>query len=232
VAQIIIVNAGRHPAETCSCRAVFAKPAGLKFSLTAFCRDDPACHRLHCGGTIFARSRIARAFLRVTKEKPMSIGSIGGTSSLNQLWAAQAAQTASAVSPDGLTQGTSDTTSATGTCGTNALTGSTTASLDSQTLQALMDLTQQDPTQQNSGPDPSQAGSTGQAGQTQGASHHHHHHHRGGGMQASTDPSSDPSSSSSTTTGTSATTDAFGVASADGADDTTEASLTQALLSA
>jgi len=60
----------------------------------------------------------------------------------------------------------------------NALTGSATSNLSSQTLQALLDLTQQDP-----GTDPSQASQTGPA---QGA-HHHHHHHGGGMMRAQSD---------------------------------------------
>ena len=93
----------------------------------------------------------------------MSIGSIGGTPSLNQLYAAQAAQPA--VSLDLPATSTSGAASTTGAASANALTGSTTASLDSQTLQALMDLAQQDPA---SSSDPAQAGATGQSGQTQG----------------------------------------------------------------
>ncbi len=87
-------------------------------------------------------------------------------------------------------------TSTTDASGANSLTGSTTASLDSQTLQALLGLTQQDPANSS---DPAQSGATGQTGQTQGMHHHHHDHHGGGGMQAqSTDPSASSSSSSAT----------------------------------
>lgn len=153
----------------------------------------------------------------------MSIGTIGGSSALNQLYASQQAQAVQAVSLDAQSMvGTPDSTS--GDASSNALTGVSTSTLDSQTLQALMDLTQQDP----SSSDPSGTSSTGQPGQSQGAHHHHHHHGGGGAMQA---PGTDPSTASSTSSASTASaTDAFGVAvdGADSADGSLEDALTLA----
>jgi hypothetical protein len=108
----------------------------------------------------------------------MTISSVGGTAAqtaLSQIYGAQQAQAAAAVSVD--------SPSAT-PASANNLTGSTVASLDSQTLQALLGLTQEDPA------DPSaQPGTASQTpGQTQGA--HRHHHHHGGGMQMPQDTTS------------------------------------------
>src|ERR1700748_3798428 len=78
----------------------------------------------------------------------MSISSISGSPS--QLFAAQQALAASATSldttPDDSVDDLTDLTTDAASSSANNLTGSTTASLDSQTLQALMGLTQQDPT--------------------------------------------------------------------------------------
>jgi hypothetical protein len=137
----------------------------------------------------------------------MSIGSIGGNSALNQAYLSQQAQAVLAQSFDPQTAASSSAAASGGAdAGTNALTGIGTSALDSQTLQALMDITQQDPAD---GSDPSST-ATGQSGQAQGA-HHHHHHHGGGTMQAQgTDPST-----SSTATDTASSTDAFGVPATD-----------------
>ncbi|HEX4635558.1 MAG TPA: hypothetical protein VH189_05215, partial [Rhizomicrobium sp.] len=93
------------------------------------------------------------------------------------------------------------------------------SNLDSRTLQALLELTQQDPN------DPTQTGQAGQTGQTAGQPQgaHHHHHHGGGMMQAQSQPG-DPSQSAtaSATTGLSPATDASG--------GDVDASLEQALL--
>ncbi len=141
----------------------------------------------------------------------MSIGSIGGTSALNQAYLTQQAQSVLAQSfdpqtaacPSAAASGNTDPNS-------NALTGTGAATLDSQTLQALMDLTQQDPSTDPSGT--GSTGQTGQTGQTQGT-HHHHHHHGGGAMQAQgTDPSASPTATDT------ASSDAFGVP-ATGTDD-------------
>ena len=109
--------------------------------------------------------------------------------------------------------------------GSNALTGTTTPNLSSQTLQALLDLTQQDP-----GTDPSQASQTGQTqtGQSGGAHRHHGHHHGGGMIQAQLQPQSGSSSQASamTTVG-----DGEALTASD-ADDTSEASLASALMNA
>jgi hypothetical protein len=136
----------------------------------------------------------------------MSIGSIGGTSALDQAYLSQQAQAVLAQSFDPQTAASSPAAASGSTdANSNALTGTGAATLDSQTLQALMDLTQQDPSA-----DPSSTGATGQSsqtGQTQGA--HHHHHHGGGTMQAQgTDPSASP-------TATASSTDAFGVPATD-----------------
>ena len=133
----------------------------------------------------------------------MSIGSIGSTSALNQAYLSQQAQAVLAQSFDPQTAASSSAAASGSTdASSNALTGTGAAPLDSQTLQALMDLTQQDPSADPSGTDAT--GQTGQTGQTQGA-HHHHHHHGGGAMQAQ---GADPSAS---TTTTASSTDAFGV---------------------
>jgi hypothetical protein len=108
--------------------------------------------------------------------------------------------------------------SAAGSTTSNGLTGTTGSNLDSQTLQALMDLTQQDPSQQ--------ASSSTQSGQAQAAHHHHHgHHHGGGGMQASstTAPATTASPSSASDPTASAISES---------QDSTDASLESALLAA
>jgi hypothetical protein len=151
----------------------------------------------------------------------MSISSVGPAS---QLYSAQQVQALSAAFA-GAPADSTPAASAIPASGSNSLTGTTTSNLDSQTLQALLDLTQQDPA---NGTDPSQAGQTGQtdqAGQAQSTHHHHGHHHGGGMMQAQ---SSDPSQLSTTTAkgGQSLT------AAVDTSDDTSEASLTSALMNA
>lgn len=122
----------------------------------------------------------------------MSITSISGAASslLSQITNSQQTQAASAVSmdePDADTdmQGTDTGSSATG----NSLTGTMGASLDNQTLQALLNLTQQDPTQDASG-------TTAQG--TQAGQHHHHHHGAGKPGQAGQVPGSDPTALAST----------------------------------
>ena len=155
----------------------------------------------------------------------MSISSVGGASALSQLYSAQQAQALSAVSVDTPMDSTSDA-SAIPASSSNSLTGTTMSNLDSQTLQALLDLTQQDPAS-----DPSQASQTGQAtgqapGQTQGAHHHHGHHHGGGMMQAQSGSASQTSAMTAAGNGPSLT------AAADTGDDTSEASLASALMNA
>lgn len=110
----------------------------------------------------------------------MTISSVGGASqaALSQLYAAQQAQAASAVSVDAPVEDGSDTS----TSVPSALTGSTTASLDSQTLQTLLGLQE----------DPSGQAQTAQAGPAQGARPHHHHHHGGGGMPPASSTPSNP----------------------------------------
>ncbi len=161
----------------------------------------------------------------------MSIGSIGGTSSLNQAYLSQQAQSVLAASFDPQRTAASTSAAATGSmdASSNTLTGVNTPTLDSQTLQALMDLTQQDPAAAS---DPSSTDGSGQAsqgsqssqsGQAQGA-HHRHHHHGAGQAQAS-----DPSPSQTAADATSST-DAFGVSSpdADGDEDPLAQALSQA----
>ena len=117
----------------------------------------------------------------------MTISPAGGTaqSYLSQLYSTQQAQAVSAVSPD-VPAGTS--TSTTDASASNSLTGTGTSNLDSQTLQALLDLTQQDPTQ---------SGQASQSGQAQGA-HHHHHHHGGGAQPATASSTSAPAGPTAT----------------------------------
>ena len=126
-------------------------------------------------------SHVSREGPNVT-EKAMTVAAVGGASSLSQLYNAQQAQALSAVTVDSPAASTPDgSTTTSNTDSSNSLTGLTTSNLDSQTLQALLDLTQTDPSNPSS--DPSQAGqTTGQTGQAQGA-HHHHHHHGGGGCR-------------------------------------------------
>ena len=139
----------------------------------------------------------------------MSIDPVG----LSQLYSTPQAQALSAVSADAPMDPPSGDSTPPAAAGSNALTGTATSNLDSQTLQALLDLTQQD-----SGDTP-QTNMTGQPGQT-GQVQHRHHHHRGG--QA---PPSDSSQTASTAAASPAT--ASGIES-----DTAEASLTSALLNA
>jgi len=146
----------------------------------------------------------------------MSISSVGGASVLSQLYSTQQAQAMSSVSADAPSDCTPDG-SAAQTGDSNALTGTATSNLDSQTLQALLELTQQDP--ESSANDPSQASQTGQA---KGA--HHHHHHHGGGMtqaQAQSGALSQPSP---------AATSSGSTANADSGE--ADASLEQALMTA
>jgi len=136
----------------------------------------------------------------------MSIGSIGGTSALDQAYLSQQAQAVLAQSFDPQTAASASAAASGSTdASSNALTGTGAATLDSQTLQALMDLTQQDPSADPSGT--GATGQSGQSGQTQGA--HHHHHHGGGTMQAQ---GTGPSASA---TATVSSTDAFGVPATD-----------------
>lgn len=148
----------------------------------------------------------------------MSISSVGPAS---QLYSAQQVQALSAAFADAPADST-PAASAIPASGSNSLTGTTTSNLDSQTLQALLDLTQQDPA---NGTDPSQAGQTDQTGHAQSAHRHHGHHHGGGMMQAQ---SSDPSQPSTTT----ANGDQSLTAAVDTSDDTSEASLASALMNA
>ena len=118
----------------------------------------------------------------------MSISSVGGASALSQLYSTQQAQALSAVSVDD-PSGYTPNASAAQTGDSNALRGTATSNLDSQTLQALLELTQQDPA--SSASDPSQSSQTGQA---RGA-HHHHHHHGGGAIQAQAQSGTSPQAS-------------------------------------
>jgi hypothetical protein len=146
----------------------------------------------------------------------MSIASVGGgASSLSQLLAAQQAQSLSATSADLYPSGGTDT-SEPDVSTSNALTGTSQSSLDSQTLQALMNLTQQDPASS----DPTQTSQSSKSNQVG-----HHHHHRGGGVQQPSNPSA------STTASTTSSADPTAVAGTDTDSDTIEASLTSALLS-
>ena len=150
----------------------------------------------------------------------MSIGSIGGASALNQTYLSQQAQSVLAQSFDPQTAASSSAAASGNTdASSNTLTGIASSALDNQTLQALMDMTQQDPAGDGSNP------SSTTTGHAQGA-HHHHRHHGGGTMQAQT---ADPSAAS-TGTDMASSTDAFGVPSTDtdGSADSLAAALSQA----
>ena len=109
----------------------------------------------------------------------MNTASVSNQAALSQMLAAQQASASAAISSDtsdddafeGAVSGASPGAACTG------LTGSTTGTLDSQTLQALLGLTQTDP--------PNGGTSQTQAQGTQAPPHHHHRHH-GGGMSPST----------------------------------------------
>jgi len=221
-----MVNRPRHPVETCRAGQILPAPRIFRFLLLCF-SQAPATATANIAQA--QSSLVPRHFPHLTgaatKEKHMSIGSIGTTASLSQLYAVGQPQACPAMSVNVLAQSTPDT-STTGVSCSNALTGSTTASLDSQTLQGLMGLTQQDPSGSS---DPGQAGATSQSGQTSQGVHHQHHHH-GGWMQAH--PPTDPSSSSSNAPGIASNTDVFGVTDTDSSGDSINASLTTALLSA
>src|SRR5271168_4586855 len=110
----------------------------------------------------------------------MSTSSITTQNSLSALYAASQTSAASSASVSLQTQDVSDDSTIAAAADGN-LTGSTTASLNSQTMQALLSLTQ--------GSDPSQG--------TQGA---HHHHHHGGGQPPQQSDASTASSASTTST--------------------------------
>jgi hypothetical protein len=136
------------------------------------------------------RAQLAR---KAERERYMTISPVGGAaqSYLSQLYSTQQTQAASAVSVDAAAANSVFSSASTlDASAGNSLSGTSSSTLDSQTLQALLDLTQQDPT----GTDPSQQG--GQTGQATGA--HHHHHHHGSGAASSTQT---PSSPATTTTG-------------------------------
>ena len=106
----------------------------------------------------------------------MNISSISNQNTLSQMLAAQQASSVAGISSDDTGEDAFETApsgSASGASG-NALTGSATGTLESQTLQALLNLTQTDPS------DDSNA-------QTQGAKGIIRHHHHGGGMSSPAD---------------------------------------------
>jgi hypothetical protein len=135
----------------------------------------------------------------------MTISPAGGTaqSYLSQLYSTQQAQAVSAVSPDVPAATGAPTTDASAG---NSLTGTASSTLDSQTLQALLELTQQDPT----GPSQQNA----QTGQAQGA--HHHRHHHGGAA---------PPAAATSTPATTAPDNATATADAEDADSSLESAL-------
>jgi hypothetical protein len=153
----------------------------------------------------------------------MSIASVGGASSLSQLLAAQQAQaqSLSAMSADLSVAGGTDT-SVPDASTSNALTGTSQSSLDSQTLQTLMNLTQQDPPSS----DPTLASQSSQSSQSNQVEqgHQHHHHHVGGGVQQTNNPSASTASTTNTA-------DATTAAVTNTSSDTIEASLASTLLS-
>ena len=106
---------------------------------------------------------------------------------------AQQLNAAVAVSDDSFDDSAAETSAGSPTSSAStSMSGSTTATLSSQTLQALFNLTQNDPSSQ-------QAAQGTQA--TQGAQPRHHHHHGGGGTQqasaqsTATQMTSDPTAS-------------------------------------
>ena len=109
----------------------------------------------------------------------MTISSVGGAaqSYLSQLFSTQKTQTSSSVPVDPATDDGTDTSAADAST-SNSLTDSA-ASLNSQTMQALLDLTQQDRI------DASQ----------QASKKAHHHHHGGGSMPLASDAFSTPDQS-------------------------------------
>jgi hypothetical protein len=124
----------------------------------------------------------------------MTISSVGGMapSYLSQLCAAQQAQSAS---PEGDPAQSGPAGAATDGGTSNSLTGTATSNLDSQTLQALLNLTQQDDAE------PLQQTDSSQSGQAQGA-HRRHHHHHGGPAGNSSAPSGTTASTSDPVAGT------------------------------
>jgi hypothetical protein len=119
----------------------------------------------------------------------MNMASISGQAALSQMMAASQAGAASAISSDTSEEDDAFETAVSGTspgaAGTG-LAGSTTGTLDNQTLLALLGLTQTDP-------------SDGSPSQIQGTKAPHHHRHHGGGMSPPTDPSNTTDASNSAT---------------------------------
>jgi hypothetical protein len=127
----------------------------------------------------------------------MTISSVGGTaqSYLSQLCAAQQVQSAS---PEDIQPQSGAASAATDSGASNSLTGTATSNLDSQTLQALLNLTQEDESEPLQ-----QTDTSGQSGQAQGAHRRHHHHHGGsaGSSSASSGATASTGDSVAGTTG-------------------------------
>ena len=145
---------------------IFCQPGRLlSLSLPRFARAcAPDAAHIARAQFSLALASASRASRGADKERSMSIGSIGGTSSLNQAYLSQQAQSVLAASFDPQTTAAGTSAAATGStdASSNTLTGVNTPTLDSQTLQALMDLTQQDPAAAS---DPSSTDGSGQASQ-------------------------------------------------------------------
>jgi hypothetical protein len=177
----------------------------FKFLLGAFFARCPAAAR-----NMKAAHILLRPVPRPNGKDLMTISSIAAQTSLSALYAASqtsAASQAGAMAIPG--DDDADELAAAG----SGMTGSTTASLDSQTLQALLGLTQES--------DPAQ-GAQGQPGAS--GVHHHHHHHGGGQAQQ---PPTASTSATATTSTASATADPS-IAESDMADESQD-SLASAL---
>jgi hypothetical protein len=138
------------------------------------------------GGVTMNAARGLQFFACHAGDMPMNTTPISTPNTLNtlsQTWATQQASAAAAVEAD--SDDDAFGVSASGASGTpsTGLTGSATGTLDSQTMQALLDLVQTDPSDQGTS-----------QGQTQATGAHHHHHH--GGMKPPADPTSDSSTAS------------------------------------
>jgi len=131
----------------------------------------------------------------------MNLTSISNQAALSRMMAAQQVSAPPDDSEDDAFEGAVSGT-ASGTSG-NSLTGSATGTLDNQTLQALLSLTQTDPSDEEDAASQTSAGQTqtanAQTSQTQGPQVHHHRHHHGGGMSSTSSSATDSTTDDSGT---------------------------------
>lgn len=129
----------------------------------------------------------------------MNMASISNQMALSRMQAAQQAAAVTPAAPDD-SQDDAFESAASGAAsgaGGNSLTGSATGTLDNQTLQALLSLTQTDPGDDDAASQTMAQGTQTPGTQAQAVPGHHHHRH-GGGTPNSSSSTSAPTDDSGT----------------------------------